>query len=160
MKNFFMLILMLIFVACNTNSHNDSKKTEDSKNVTPIEKKSSIENSLNNIYTNYEDAFKVAKEQNLPLFIFFSITRCRWCVKLKETTLRNEILVDRLNHEFVVLFLDRDKSKYPSKYKIRGVPAIYFTDKNEEVFTSMVGYHKNPQDYLKWVNYIKIELEH
>jgi len=100
----------------------------------------------------------VAKEKDRAVFILFSTKYCRWCSKLKETTLKNGEIIQRLNQEFIVLFLDRDLDAYPSKYSVKGVPSVYMTDKNEEIFTAMVGYHKNPHDYIKWFNYINIEL--
>lgn len=159
MRKYLMLALSFGFLSCSDNDQSDNKTLTKANNHASINKLSHLSQQSNGqIYTNYEAAFKTAKAENKAVFILFSTEYCRWCTKLKQTTLKDSQIVSRLNQEYVVLFLDRDKSKYPSKYRVKGVPAVYFTDKNEEIFTSMVGYHKNPQDYLKWFDYIQIEL--
>jgi thioredoxin-related protein len=159
MKKYLILLLLFGFISCNNSQTEEKKILSTTNNNTTIIKISHMSyNEISEIYTNYEEAFKTAKIENKALLILFSTEYCRWCTKLKETTLKNPEVIKRLNQEFVVLFLDRDKDEYPSKYNVKAVPAVYFTDKNEEIFTSMVGYHKDPQDFIKWFNYIKIEL--
>jgi len=159
MRRFLMLLLSLGFLSCSDNEQTEKTTLNKTDNHTSINKSSNLSNSSNGkIYTNYEEAFKTAKAENKPVFILFATEYCRWCRKLKKTTLKDPKIVSRLNKEYVVLFLNRDKSSYPSKYRVRGVPSVYFTDKNEEIFTSMIGYHKNPQDYIKWFDYIQAEL--
>jgi len=156
------LLFSFLFIACSSNedSNKNNLNSTSSKNKNSILKISNeSKDDIAVIYTNYEEAFSVANSENKAVFILFSTEYCRWCTKLKGTTLQDSELKSRLEKEFVVLFLDRDRDQYPSKYKVKGVPAVYMTDKNEEIFTSMVGYHKNPKDYIKWFNYIKIELE-
>jgi len=154
------LLLSFLFLSCSSGDGSENNHSKSIKNESSILKISSdSKNDIAEIYTNYNEAFSFAKSENKAVFILFSTKYCRWCTKLKETTLKDSKLKSRLEKEFVVLFLDRDKDEYPSKYKVRGVPAVFMTDKNEEIFTSMVGYHKNPEDYIKWFNYIKIELK-
>ena len=159
MKKYLILLTLLSFISC-TNDDSEANKilSTNNNNSTIIKISNMNHNEISEIYTNYKEAFKTAKSENKAVFILFSTEYCRWCTKLKETTLKNPKVIKRLNQEFIVVFLDRDIDKYPSKYKVKAVPAIYFTDKNEEVFTSMVGYHKDPQDFIKWFDYIKIEL--
>ena len=154
------LLFSLLFISCNSYQQGD-----DNNNSTSIQNKITLLKIANEskddiavIYTNYKEAFSVANSENKPVFILFSTEYCRWCTKLKETTLKDTTLKSRLEKEFIVLFLDKNRDSYPKKYKVRGVPAVYMTDKSEEIFTSMVGYYKDPKDYLKWFNYIKVEL--
>jgi len=160
MKKYLIFLLFLSFISCN-NSDKEKNKTLSKRdnNSTIIKISNMSHDEISEIYTNYEEGFKVAKTENKAVFILFSTKYCRWCNKLKETTLKNPEVITRLNQEFIVLFLDRDEDEYPSKYKVKAVPTVYFTDKNEEIFTSMVGYHKDPHEFIKWFNYIKIELE-
>ena len=160
MTKHLILFISLLFVACNGSEETANKTLNATKNNASIVKIAhESKDEISEIYTNYNEAFSAAKTENRAVFILFSTEYCRWCTKLKETTLKNSEIKSRLEKEFIVLFLDRDKDQYPSKYKVKGVPAVYMADKNEEIFTSMVGYHKNPKDYLKWFNYIQIELE-
>jgi len=145
-----LLLLLLIFVSCSQNE-------EQQKSNTNINGITTMPN-IHKVYINYKKAFIVAKERNKPVFILFTTKYCRWCTKLKETTLKEQEIINRLNSEYIVLLLDKSHSQYPSKYKVTAVPSVYITDKNEEIFTSIIGYHKNPHDYIKWFNYVKVEL--
>ncbi len=159
MKKHLLLLLALLFVSCSGSEEEENKSLNSTKSKATLSKTAEpSKNDRSQIYTNYKEAFAAAKTENRAVFILFSTEYCRWCTKLKKTTLEDAEIKAQLKKEFIVLFLDRDQDQYPSKYKIKGVPAVYMTDQNEEIFTSMVGYHKNPGDYLKWFNYIQIEL--
>lgn len=151
------LLLSFLFIACSSSEDNHSNLDKNESTIIKISNESQDELAV--IYTNYDEAFSVAKKENKAVFILFYTDYCRWCIKLKETTLKDKELKSQLEKEFVILFLNKNRDTYPKKYKIRGVPAVYMTDKNEEVFTSMIGYHQDPKDYLKWFNYIKTELK-
>ena len=153
MKRLSVLLFLLMFVvAC---SQNEEKKN-NSQETNAIIKMSNIDN----IYSNYKEAFLAAQKNNKPVFILFSTKYCRWCKKLKETTLKDNEVVKYLNNDFIVLLLDKNYSNYPLRYNVTAVPTVYITNKDEKVFTSIVGYHKNPHDYIKWFNYVKTELSH
>jgi len=153
MGKYLILLLTLFIISCDngTKIDNNINKTEHNFSITHLF-------GINSIYTNYDKAFKVAKSENKAVFILFTSKYCRWCTKLRDTTLRDKEIIKRLNSDFIVLLLDKNYSNYPSKYRIKAVPSVYFTDKNEEIFTSIVGYHKDPNDYIKWFKYIQIEL--
>lgn len=150
MRRLLLFLSLFIFVSC---SQNEERKSNNSKSNTIT-----TMSSIDNVYSNYKKAFLVAKKSNKPLFILFTTEHCRWCRKLKERTLKDKEIIKRLNNEFIVLLLDKNHSNYPSTYNITAVPTVYITNKDEEVFTSIVGYHKNPHDYIKWFNYVKVEL--
>jgi thioredoxin-related protein len=111
------------------------------------------------IFNSYKDALKVAKEEKKPLFILFTKENCRWCKKLKSDLLENSNLKDRLQKEFIVLFLDKNIDKFPKSYNINGVPSVFLVSEDEDIYTEIIGYHKDPKDYIKWFNYVKIERE-
>ena len=150
MRRLLLFSFIFMFVSCSQNEERKNNNQE-SNTITTM-------SSIDNVYSNYKEAFLVAKKKNKPVFILFTTKHCRWCRKLKETTFKDEQIIKRLNHEFIVLLLDKNHSSYPSKYNITAVPSVYITNKDEEVFTSIVGYHKNPHDYIKWFNYVKVEL--
>jgi len=155
MGKYLIIIFSLLLLSCSSrdeekNSKDYQERAEASLIQMPY---------INNVYSDYREAFQEAKKENKSVFILFTTKYCRWCIKLKETTLQNAPLSKRLNDDFIVLLLNKNYSQYPSKYQVKAVPAVYITDKNEEIFTSIVGYHKNPSDYIKWFNYIKMELK-
>jgi len=154
MGKYLIIMSVLLFLSCGIEDKEQSNKIYKQKEEVSVIR---IPN-INKVYNNYQEAFEVAKEENKSVFILFTTEYCRWCIKLKETTLQDINILKHLNDEFVVLLLNKRHSQYPSKYQVKAVPAVYITDKNEEIFTSIVGYHKNPIDYIKWFNYIQIEL--
>jgi len=160
MKLFLSFILLFGFIGCSGDEEKREEHSPLSSNSTIIKISNFSADSISEIYTNYEEGFKVAKAENKPVFLLFTTKYCRWCKKLTETTLKDKKIIQELNEKFIVIFLDRDLDIYPSKFKIRAVPVVYLTDSNAEVFTHLLGYHKNPQDFLKWFNYIYIELNH
>jgi len=150
MRRLLLFLFLLLFISCN---QEDEKEKPHQENYTKI-----TMSNIHHVYNNYKEAFSIAQKEQKPLFILFRTQYCRWCKKLKETTLKNSAIVNRLNNQFIVLILDKNYSNYPSKYKVNAVPMVYITNYNEEIFTSIVGYHKNPYDYIKWFDYVKVEL--
>ncbi|SFV67659.1 hypothetical protein MNB_SV-14-1350 [hydrothermal vent metagenome] len=150
MRELVIFLFLFIFVSCSQN--------EEKKDNNQISNTIKTMSGINKVYNNYKEAFLVAKKKNKPVFILFTTKHCRWCKKLKERTFKDEQIIKRLNHDFIVLLLDKNYSNYPSKYNITAVPTVYIMNKDEKVFTSIVGYHKNPYDYIKWFNYVKVEL--
>jgi len=150
MGKLILFLFLLTFVSCSQDTEKQSNNQE-SNTITTM-------SNIDKVYNNYKEAFLVAKKSNKPVFILFTTKYCRWCRKLKDTTFKDEQIIKRLNDEFIVLLLDKNHSSYPAKYNISAVPTVYITNENEEVFTSIMGYHKNPYDYIKWFNYVKIEL--
>jgi len=111
------------------------------------------------IFNNYKEAVEIAKEQKKPLFILFTKENCRWCKKLKLDLIEKNDLKDRLQEEFIVLYLDKNRDEFPPKYKIEGVPSVFLVSENEDIYTQIIGYHKDSKDYTKWFKYVKIERE-
>ena len=120
-----------------------------------------IANSDTNItiYSDYNQTIEIAKKENKPIFILFSKENCQWCKKLKSKILTTKDISQRLQSEYIVLFLDKDRDNYPKQYKIDAVPTVFLISPTEEIYTQIVGYHSKDRDYLKWFNYVKIERE-
>jgi len=112
------------------------------------------------IYHDYNKSLQIAQKENKPLFILFSKENCQWCKKLKSEIFTNNQILNRLKNEYTILFLDKNRDKYPlDKYEIIAVPTVFLVSPKEEIYTQIVGYHSKPRDYLKWFNYVKIERE-
>jgi thioredoxin-related protein len=111
------------------------------------------------IYSDYNKSLEVAQKKNKPLFILFSKPNCQWCKKLKSKIVTDINITKRLENEFIILFLDKQKDIYPSNFEIKAVPDVFLVSPNEEIYTEILGYHKNSEDYLKWFDYVMIERE-
>ncbi|MBD3793783.1 MAG: thioredoxin family protein [Campylobacterales bacterium] len=153
MKRFPLLLALLMMTAC------EQHQAED--NVVHTEQPSLHQTlpKIDNIQHDYETALSLATEQNKSVFMLVESENCRWCQKLKATTLQDETMIERLNREFVVLLIDRDRDRYPSNFEVKGVPMVFMLDAQGSIYTSLVGYRSDPREYTKWFDYIQIERE-
>lgn len=141
------LLVVILFMGC---SEMDSSNRDLSSGLAE-------EKSLANAQKDYDQALQLAQEQNRSVFILMETEHCRWCQRLKSTTLQDQVIAQRLSSEFVVLVLNRDRSHYPETLRTQGVPTVYMTNSEGQVHAKVVGYREDPQEYLKWFDYIAIE---
>ncbi len=91
-------------------------------------------------FSNYHDAIKTAQEQNKIVYMLIVSDDCRWCKKFERTTLKDKKLLRRMNSQYVLLHLSRDRDYIPKKYKTTPIPRHYFlTSEGKEIFP-VVGY--------------------
>jgi len=109
---------------------------------------------LSNVYHNYKQALSIAKEGNKKIFILFEKDGCGWCRKLKKTTLQDDNLAEILNSEFVVVFLNKNRDKFPRQYDAKRVPVVYMANSKEKVFVKKLGYTSNPREYIRLSKYV------
>lgn len=83
---------------------------------------------------NYDEALAKAKQENRDLYIFIGADKCRFCTLFKKEALSKKSVIDRLNRDYISVYLSRDQHKIPSNFAIRGVPRHYFVDNNGTVF--------------------------
>jgi len=56
-----------------------------------------------------DEAFKRARDKNLPLFVSFGYTACHWCHVMQETHFNNEAIAKTINEQFVPVLVDREQ---------------------------------------------------
>ncbi len=96
----------------------------------------------------YDKALKKSKELNRPMLILVVSEHCRWCHKLKKTTLANPDVENFINRRFVPLLLDREKDAYPSFIKARYVPTTFYVTPDEKMLIKPVEGYWDPYDYM------------
>ena len=80
----------------------------------------------------YDEAIKQAKEQNKEVYLFIGADECRWCDRFKEMTLSKDEVIKRLEEEYILLYMSRDRHNISKKFEVQGVPRHYFlTNKGE-----------------------------
>ncbi|MCW8895574.1 thioredoxin family protein [Sulfurimonas sp.] len=86
--------------------------------------------SLNAIELNWEhdynNAIKQAKKQNKDVYLFVGADKCRFCDRFKDMTLSKEHVIKRLQEDYVLLYMSRDKHDIPKHFEVKGVPRHYF----------------------------------
>ncbi len=83
---------------------------------------------------NYDEAIKKAKQEHKDIYIFIGADECRFCVLLKKKALSKKSVIERLNSEYIPVYLSRDQHKIPSKFATQGVPRHYFLSSDGKVF--------------------------
>lgn len=98
----------------------------------------------------WDEALKLAKEENKLIFLDIYATWCGPCKKLKANTFPDEAVGEYYNANFINLALDGEKGEgreLARKYAIKGYPTLLFVDRNGTVVARTAGYH-NPDKFL------------
>lgn len=74
----------------------------------------------------YNKALEIAKKEKKDIYMFVGADVCRWCDRFKETTLSKKEVIERLQKEYVLLYLSRDRHFIPKHFEVQGVPRHYF----------------------------------
>ena len=82
----------------------------------------------------YDDALEIAKQQNKDIYIFIGADKCRFCDLLKKNALSKKSVIERLNKEYIPVYLSRDQHIIPFKFATQGVPRHYFVSSDGKVF--------------------------
>lgn len=79
-----------------------------------------------NWLNDYDAALKQAQKEKKMVYLFIGADVCRWCERFKDMTLSKKHVIERLNQEYVLLYMSRDRHKIPNKFTTQGVPRHYF----------------------------------
>ena len=88
----------------------------------------------------FDEAFKLAKEQNLPIMIDVYTDWCGWCKRLDKDVYSADNVVP-LSKKFICLKLNPEKDKeHGDLFKVEGYPTIIFLDANKKELNRITGY--------------------
>lgn len=91
-------------------------------------------------HNNYDEALNKAKKENKLLLVFITSKNCKFCKKLKETTLKDKDIVNKINRDYISVIVMKDRDSFPNKLNAKATPMIYFLDKNENIIDYSLGY--------------------
>ena len=89
---------------------------------------------------NYRSAIDHAKQNNKLVFVFVTSKDCKFCKKLKETTLTNDDIVNSINKDYSSVIVMKNRDTFPEKLNAKATPMLYFLDKNENIIDYSLGY--------------------
>ena len=99
---------------------------------------------LHALGTGWGNDFKTAKvkaaRESKIIYVLITTERCRWCKKMKQTTLANSSIRRRLSTLSVPVELTRNVDRYPDALKAPMVPMHYFLDTQGAVLVKFPGY--------------------
>ncbi len=90
----------------------------------------------------YDEALILAKKYNKDVYLFIGADRCRFCDILKEKALSKKPVLDRLNEQYIPIYLSRDRHKIPSKFETKGVPRHYFLANDGKIIHEDAGFRE------------------
>lgn len=85
-----------------------------------------------------EGALKKAKIEHKDVYLFIGSAYCKYCEKMKKTTLSDKEVLKRLRKSYELVYMSRDIDDIPKQYKIKPVPRHYFlTPKGQIIYTTI-----------------------
>ena len=88
----------------------------------------------------YDESIEKAQEQNKSIYVLITSDGCGWCRKFENTTALDKNILKKLNKDYILVHLSRDRHDIPASLKTNPVPIHHFLNNNEEVVYSTVGY--------------------
>lgn len=104
----------------------------------------------------FEDVVKESKRTKKPIFIDFSATWCKPCLKMEQETFSDEIIANKLNGEFIAYKVDVDDFEgmaVAQKYNVSEYPTYLVVDSNTNKIGTIKGFYYSNQ-FLKEINKI------
>jgi thiol:disulfide interchange protein len=107
--------------------------------------------------TNWEETFIKADKQNKRVIVFVNEDYCKWCKKMKKTTLSDKMVQQKLNN--YVLFKVKRSNKEIMKHieDFSGaIPSFYIFSPKGKQLDNIVGYFQK-EDFMDYLNEIEKE---
>jgi len=99
----------------------------------------------------YKKVMAQAKKENKRVYMLITSESCRWCRRFESETLSDWTVAEKLEGEYLLLHLDRDKDYFPKSFKSKRVPRHYFLAPDEQVIYTFLGYW-NVEDFSSYVD--------
>ena len=108
----------------------------------------------------YESGLKQAKAENKPMLFVISRDTCKYCVRLKNTTFKDEKVTTVINKDFIAVTSWINENDYiPEKLYTPGLPGIWFLlPSGEPMFQPLMG-ALGTQEILHYLKQVKSEFE-
>ncbi|WP_299526597.1 thioredoxin family protein [uncultured Methanobrevibacter sp.] len=137
---FIIFIIIVIIVVSAWFSLNDNK-VESQK----------VEFNIIDTAGNLSEAIEIAKSKDKKVFAVFESDTCTYCNQLRQNTLNNNQVMEKLNESYVVTVIDINKNpEIASKYDVYSTPTMVILDSEGNELKSIVGYY-GPDDLLKMI---------
>jgi len=92
---------------------------------------------------NFSVAMQKAQKEHKPIIFIASKHGCKYCTMLKDTTLKDKSVIEKINKNFIALDLYLDESKNLVPYMVavytKGFPTIWFLDPNAKALFQPIG---------------------
>mgnify|MGYP001014119141 FL=1 len=104
----------------------------------------------------YDMAIKQAQKEKKEIYLFVGADVCRWCDRFKDITLSKKDVIARLEKEYVLLYLSRDRHKIPNRFTTQGVPRHYFLKSDGTIIYEDRG-SREPDGFLGLLDEVELK---
>ena len=101
----------------------------------------------------YEDALKVANEDNKTIMIKMTAQHCKYCKRMDKNVLSDEEVISTIVKDFVSVEIDVDKEKIPLDLNRTMTPTFIFVNKDEKIIKKVIG-SWSKKDFLDILNLV------
>jgi len=104
-----------------------------------------------------DEAFAQATKEHKMVMLFVESSHCRWCKRMKERTLDDMLVQQKLSGYVAVKVQRSDRELLASFPQIQGVPTIFLMTPQREIIESVIGYF-NVEDFLSYLDDVEKEM--
>lgn len=118
-----------------------------------FEKEEASESEFNIIDTagSLSEALQKAKTSDKQVFAVFESDTCTYCHQLRQNTLNDAQVMEKLNESYVVVIINvNDSPEIASKYNVYSTPTMRILDSEGNELKSIEGYY-GPEDLIKMI---------
>jgi thioredoxin 1 len=118
-----------------------------------FEKEEASESEFNIIDTagSLSEALQKAKTSDKQVFAVFESDTCTYCHQLRQNTLNDAQVMEKLNESYVVVIINvNDSPEIASKYNVYSTPTMLILDGEGNELKSIEGYY-GPEDLIKMI---------
>lgn len=160
-KLFFILLTVVVLEGCTEKTDKKSSLVaSELKNKSTQTGKQTLADTVETLgnlswHSNVKGAFALAKKENKNVIIMIGEDDCRWCVKMKKSTLADVRVQEQMQKYVLVSIKRSDKEAVKFVPEFDGnIPSFFFIDKNKELIESVVGYF-NADDFTGYMKEIE-----
>lgn len=118
-----------------------------------FEKEEASESEFNIIDTagSLSEALQKAKTSDKQVFAVFESDTCTYCHQLRQNTLNDAQVMEKLNESYVVVIINvNDSPEIASKYNVYSTLTMLILDSEGNELKSIEGYY-GPEDLIKMI---------
>lgn len=118
-----------------------------------FEKEEASESEFNIIDTagSLSEALQKAKTSDKQVFAVFESDTCTYCHQLRQNTLNDAQVMEKLNESYVVVIINvNDSPEIASKYNVYSTSTMLILDSEGNELKSIEGYY-GPEDLIKMI---------
>ena len=136
MKKKFVLLVALLFVSMAANMNTRAFASDEIK------------------WNDFKEGLSLAEKQNKKIFLYFHADWCTYCKQLKQTTFKDQKVIEYLNNNYINISVNSDKEQtLAKKFAVRGLPTLFFLKPNMDKITGRPGFI-GAEQFLKILKYI------